>query len=139
MRAAHAAGHGWFWLMDDDVRAFPDGLAGLLPYTGEAGCIHGRRRDFNGRPFFWQARFDERLGIPVPVFGDLFRDGPVAETNVGVFEGMLVARGVVDAIGSPDPRFFITWDDAIYGWRRRSRASSTWTTRRSNAGDRSGS
>ncbi len=37
-------------------------------------------------------------------------------TNVGVFEGMLVAREVVDRIGMPDPRFFITWDDAIYGW-----------------------
>ncbi len=116
VRAAHAAGHRWFWLMDDDVRAFPDGLAGLLPYTGEAGCIHGRRRDFNGKPFFWQARFDPRFAMPVPVFGNLFRHGPVFETNVGVFEGMLVAREVVDAIGWPDPRFFITWDDAIYGW-----------------------
>ena len=29
---------------------------------------------------------------------------------------MLVSRAVVDRIGFPDARFFITWDDAIYGW-----------------------
>lgn len=116
VRAAHAAGHRWFWLMDDDVRALPDGLAGLVRYMPLAGCIHGRRRDFNGKPFFWQTRFNEPLGMPVPVFGNLFRERPSFETNVGVFEGMLVSRAVVDHIGFPDARFFITWDDAIYGW-----------------------
>ena len=116
MRAAHANGHRWFWLMDDDVLALQDGLAGLVPYMAEAGCIHGRRWDFNGKPFFWQVRFSEFLGMPVPVVGDVFRDGPVFATNVGVFEGMLVSRETVDAIGPPDARFFLTWDDAIYGW-----------------------
>ena len=116
VRAAHEAGHRWFWLMDDDVRALPDGLAGLVPYLSHAGCIHGRRRDFDGKPFFWQARFCEPLAMPLPVFGNVFRDAPTFETSVGVFEGMLVAREVVDRIGFPDARFFIKWDDAIYGW-----------------------
>lgn len=116
VRAAHAAGHRWLWLMDDDVRALPDGLAGLVPYLSRGGCIHGRRWDFNGKPFFWQARFCERLAMPLPVPGNVFRRGPEFRTNVGVFEGMLIARTVVDRIGLPDSRFFITWDDAIYGW-----------------------
>lgn len=116
VRAAHEAGHRWFWLMDDDVRATADGLAGLVPHLARAGCIHGRRRDFDGKPFFWQCRFSERLAMPVPVPGNVFRHGPEFETNVGVFEGMLVAREVVDRIGLPDARFFITWDDAVYGW-----------------------
>ena len=116
VRAAHDAGHHWFWLMDDDVRALPDALAGLVPHLADAGCVHGRRRDFNGKPFFWQARFNEHLAVPLPVFGNLFRTRDVFDTNVGVFEGMLIGRHVVDAIGLPDPRFFITWDDAIYGW-----------------------
>jgi hypothetical protein len=38
----------------------------------------------------------------------------VFETNSGVFEGMLVSREVVAQIGPPDPRFFLTTDDAVY-------------------------
>src|SRR5690606_37159576 len=37
-------------------------------------------------------------------------------TNYGCFEGMMVHRSIVNKIGLPDPRFFIVWDDAIYGW-----------------------
>ena len=116
VRAAFEAGHRWLWLMDDDVRALPDALAGLVPHLSRAGCVHGRRRDFDGKPFFWQMRFSEKLAMPVPVVGNVFRDGSEFETNVGVFEGMLIERTVVERIGFPDHRFFITWDDAIYGW-----------------------
>lgn len=108
-------GHDWFWLMDDDVTAIPDGLEGLLRFAGRSGCIHGRRIDFHGGAFFWQPRINERLGIPLPYLRDPFAGGdPVFETNSGVFEGMLVSRQVVAEIGPPDPRFFITWDDAVY-------------------------
>jgi rhamnopyranosyl-N-acetylglucosaminyl-diphospho-decaprenol beta-1,3/1,4-galactofuranosyltransferase len=113
--AAYADGHDWFWLMDDDVTAIPDGLEGLLRFADRSGCIHGRRVDFHGGAFFWQPRINERLGIPLPYLRDPFADGAeVFETNSGVFEGMLVSRDVVSKIGPPDPRFFITWDDAVY-------------------------
>jgi rhamnopyranosyl-N-acetylglucosaminyl-diphospho-decaprenol beta-1,3/1,4-galactofuranosyltransferase len=113
---AFADGHDWFWLMDDDVTALPDGLEGLLAYADGAGCVHGRRIDFHGGPFFWQPRMNEYLGIPLPYLRDPFAHGnKVFETNSGVFEGMLVSRDVVQRIGPPDPRFFITWDDAVYG------------------------
>jgi rhamnopyranosyl-N-acetylglucosaminyl-diphospho-decaprenol beta-1,3/1,4-galactofuranosyltransferase len=116
VRQAFLDGHDWFWLMDDDVTALPDGLEGLLRLAGDAGCVHGRRIDFHGGAFFWQPRMNERLGIPLPYLRDPFAEGnKVFETNSGVFEGMLVRRDVVAAIGPPDPRFFITWDDAVYG------------------------
>lgn len=112
---AYRDGHDWFWLMDDDVIALPDGLEGLLRFADRSGCIHGRRIDFHGGPFFWQPRINEFLGIPLPYLQDPFAGGEdVFETNSGVFEGMLVSRPVVAAIGPPDPRFFITWDDAVY-------------------------
>ena len=112
---AYRDGHDWFWLMDDDVTAIPDGLEGLLRFADRSGCIHGRRIDFHGGAFFWQPRINERLGIPLPYLRDPFADGEqVFETNSGVFEGMLVHRDVVAKIGPPDPRFFITWDDAVY-------------------------
>lgn len=108
-------GHDWFWLMDDDVTAILDGLEGLLRFADRSGCIHGRRIDFHGGAFFWQPRINEFLGIPLPYLRDPFAGGnPVFETNSGVFEGMLVSRDVVAQIGPPDPRFFITWDDAVY-------------------------
>jgi GT2 family glycosyltransferase len=36
--------------------------------------------------------------------------------NSGCFEGMFIHRDVVSEIGLPDPRFFIYWDDSVYGW-----------------------
>jgi rhamnopyranosyl-N-acetylglucosaminyl-diphospho-decaprenol beta-1,3/1,4-galactofuranosyltransferase len=115
VRQAYLDGHDWFWLMDDDVTALPDGLEGLLAYADQAGCIHGRRIDFHGGAFFWQPRMNEYLGIPLPYLRDPFAGGnKVFETNSGVFEGMLVSRDVVSRIGPPDPRFFLTWDDAVY-------------------------
>ncbi len=113
--AAYRDGHDWFWLMDDDVVALPDGLEGLLKWADQAGVIHGRRVDFHGGPFSWQPRINEWLGVPLPVLGDQFSRGrTVFETNSGVFEGMLVSRAVVAKIGPPDPRFFITTDDAAF-------------------------
>jgi glycosyltransferase involved in cell wall biosynthesis len=112
---AYQDGHDWCWLMDDDVLALPDGLEGLLRHASSGGVIHGRRIDFHGGPFFWQPRINETLGVPLPYLRDPFADGAEEfRTNSGVFEGMLLHRDVVAAIGPPDPRFFITWDDAVY-------------------------
>ena len=36
--------------------------------------------------------------------------------NSGCFEGMFIHRDIVREIGLPDPRFFIYWDDSVYGW-----------------------
>jgi rhamnopyranosyl-N-acetylglucosaminyl-diphospho-decaprenol beta-1,3/1,4-galactofuranosyltransferase len=36
--------------------------------------------------------------------------------NSGCFEGMFIHRDIVAQIGLPDPRFFIYWDDQVYGW-----------------------
>ena len=116
--AAHAlaAGAQWLWLMDDDVEILPGALAALGKWTGSADCIHGRRLDDAGKPFFWQHRFLPALGIHYPVPGNVFRDSPVFRTNVGCFEGMLISAGLVRKIGLPDARFFINGDDTIYGW-----------------------
>ncbi|MFZ3453060.1 glycosyltransferase [Arthrobacter sp. 7Tela_A1] len=109
-------GAQWLWLMDDDVVVLPGAVSALSKWTEEYDCIHGRRLDEAGRPFFWQHRFLPFLGVHVPVRGNVFRNSPVFATNVGCFEGMLVRAGVVRTIGLPDPRFFINGDDEIYGW-----------------------
>ena len=116
VRAALDNGAKWLWLMDDDVEVLPGALSALAKWTGRFDCIHGRRLDEAGNPFFWQHRFLPALGIHVPVRGDVFRNSPVFATNVGCFEGMLVSAEVVRSIGLPDSRFFINGDDEMYGW-----------------------
>lgn len=106
----------WFWLMDDDVAVLPDGLEHLLSFAHRHRCIMGRRLDHRGRPYFFQTFFDTRLGIHVPRPGNVFAKGPVWLTNICSFEGAFLHRSIVDRIGLPDPRFFVTWDDVIYGW-----------------------
>lgn len=114
--AALANGAQWLWLMDDDVEVLPHAVAALRKWTGRYECIHGRRYDDAGAPFFWQHRFVPFLGVHLPVRGNVFRDSPVFETNVGCFEGMLISAAQVRRIGLPDARYFINGDDLIYGW-----------------------
>jgi rhamnopyranosyl-N-acetylglucosaminyl-diphospho-decaprenol beta-1,3/1,4-galactofuranosyltransferase len=116
VEAAHRLGAEWMWLMDDDVTVLPDALARLAPWTARFRCITGRRYDFDGRPFRWQNRFSDFLGVPLALRGDPYGSDGWFEQTAGNFEGMLVHRDVVDRIGLPDPRFFIVWDDAVYGW-----------------------
>lgn len=109
-------GAEWLWLMDDDVEVLPGAVEALARFTPDYSCIIGRRYDANGNPFFWQHHFVGALGVFLPVSRDVFRHSDVFRTNVGNFEGMLINAAVVRDIGLPDPRFFITWDDTIYGW-----------------------
>ncbi|MCC9196088.1 glycosyltransferase [Arthrobacter sp. zg-Y820] len=113
---ALAEGASWLWVMDDDVVVLPGAVAALIKWTGTYQCIHGRRLDDAGSPFFWQHRFLPFLGIHVPIRGNVFRDTPVFSTNVGCFEGMLISADLVRRIGLPDARYFINGDDEIYGW-----------------------
>ncbi|MGO4237478.1 glycosyltransferase [Pseudarthrobacter sp. YAF2] len=110
------AGAEWLWLMDDDVEVLPGAVDALDKFAADYSCMIGRRYDANGKPFFWQHHFVESLGIFLPVSRDVFKHADVFGTNVGNFEGMLVTASVARDIGLPDPRFFITWDDLIYGW-----------------------
>ncbi len=106
----------WFWMMDDDVEILPDGLKTMLAWSQHSQCFIGRRYDYNGSEFHWQPRFNLHLGVPLPYLGNPFADRPWFATNCGCFEGMFIHRAVVEKIGLPDQRFFITWDDVIYGW-----------------------
>lgn len=37
--------------------------------------------------------------------------------TIGTFEGMLIQRAVVEAVGFPDESFFICYDDTLYGFK----------------------
>ena len=117
VRRAFELGAEWFWVMDDDVRVDPDGLATLARWSAEAQAVMGQRRDFDGGHFYWQYRFWPRLCIYNPVSRDRWRPGERYKlANALCFEGGFFSRGVVEKIGVPDARFFIYFDDALYGY-----------------------
>lgn len=116
VRVALDLGAEWIWLMDDDVEILPEAMERFAPWMERFQCIHGRRYDVDGSPFYWQAKFNQFLGVPLPYSVNDFSGHGYAVTNSGTFEGMLVKADLVRRIGLPDPRFFISWDDATYAW-----------------------
>lgn len=116
MRIAYEIGSEWFWLMDDDVEVVSDGLARLGSWGSRFKVIHGRRYDHDGSEHYWQYRVVEALCIPRLLPSPGFGGADHRPTNSGCFEGMFIHRDIVRKIGLPDPRFFIYWDDHLYGW-----------------------
>jgi len=116
MRTAYELGSTWIWLMDDDVEVLPDGLARMGKWAPRFKSIQGRRYDYDGSEFYWQYRLSIPLGIPIPFAPAGFDESGYRVMNSGCFEGMFIHRDIVEKIGLPDPRFFIYWDDSVYGW-----------------------
>lgn len=116
VRTAYELGSEWMWLMDDDVEVLPEGLARMGAWTPKFKSIQGRRYDYDGSEFYWQYRVSVPLGIPIPFAPAGFDGSGFRPMNSGCFEGMFIHRDIVKQIGLPDPRFFIYWDDTIYGW-----------------------
>ncbi len=126
VQAAHQQGYDRIWLMDDDVIPAPDCLRVLLAMDED--CLMAVREDSRGDLAEYAAlRFD--LSRPWAI-------KPKTETVVGryatrsnmpetvplenvAFEGFMVRRSVVDAIGLPDDSFFIFYDDCDYAIRVR--------------------
>ncbi|MDR2748874.1 MAG: glycosyltransferase [Bifidobacteriaceae bacterium] len=115
-RAAYEDGYKWFWLIDDDVKVLPLALDILLPRMENHSMIQGQRMDYDMSTFYWQYRFSEKLGIPNPLSSPSLAPGEARPMNTACFEGTIFNRKIVDKIGFPDPRFFIYWDDTIYGY-----------------------
>ena len=128
---AYSKGHEWLWVMDDDVAVEKDALERLNVWAKQAEnalaegktlaetptVFQCRKFNWDGDVFYWQYHFWNKLGIPNPVAPSKFEEGEKSrEMNTMCFEGSLINRGVVERIGLPDARFFIYWDDTIYGY-----------------------
>lgn len=128
---AYKCGHEWIWVMDDDVAVLPDAIdllskwmeqterdfAAGKPLSDVVAVYQGSKFNWDDSYFYWQYHFMNRLGIPNPVAPSGFEPGEThREMNTMCFEGSLINRRVVEAIGLPDARFFIYWDDTMYGY-----------------------
>ena len=116
VRIAYKMGAQWFWLMDDDVAILPDALDKMEPWTKKFDVLQGRKYDYDGGAFFWQNDFRARMGMHNPLSSEKFNEDGYLVMNNMCFEGGMIKRNIVEKIGLPDPRFFIYWDDAVYGY-----------------------
>lgn len=126
VRQAYAAGFDRIWLMDDDVVPAPDCLATLLAHDGS--CLMAVREDSSGTLVEKSAvRFDLRNPLAIrpktasidSTYASRAEMPPTVPIENVAFEGFLVHRRVIDAIGLPDPAYFIFYDDVDFALRAR--------------------
>ncbi|MEZ0579232.1 glycosyltransferase family 2 protein [Nocardioides sp. MH1] len=126
VEAAYDEGFDRIWLMDDDVVPAPDCLGVLLSYDED--CLMAVREDTRGNLAEYAAtRFDlDHAWVVKPKTASIVSSyptradmPPTVELENVAFEGFLVRRTVVAAIGLPDESFFIFYDDCDYAIRAR--------------------
>jgi GT2 family glycosyltransferase len=136
METAYVAGWDRIWLMDDDVVPAPDCLATLMAV--DEPCLMCVREDLDGRLVEKSATtFDLRNPLAIKpktasvetTYGTRDAMPPLVEIQVVAFEGFLVRREVVAAVGLPDPEFFIFYDDADFALRARKAGYRIWAVR----------
>ncbi|MGC4111276.1 MAG: glycosyltransferase [Nocardioides sp.] len=136
VEAAYDQGFDRIWLIDDDVVPAPDCLA-LLMAQDEA-CVTSVREDTHGR-LVEKAATDFDLTRPWVVrpkrasvettYGDRSAMPERVELHNVAFEGFLVRREVVTAVGLPDDSFFIFYDDTDFALRARRAGYRIWAVR----------
>ncbi len=139
METAYGGGWDRIWLMDDDVVPAPDCLAVLMGVDAEhSDCLMCVREDLDGNLVEKSATsFDLRNPLAIKpktssvetTYGTREAMPPLAEIEVVAFEGLLVRREVVEAVGLPDAEFFIFYDDADFALRARKAGFRIWAVR----------
>lgn len=136
VRLAHEQGFDRIWLMDDDVVPAPDCLSVLL--AQDESCLTSVREDTSGALVEKAATcFDLRNPLVIKPktamvetdFGTRAAMPERVEVHNVAFEGFLVRREVIDAIGLPDPAYFIFYDDVDFALRARRAGYRIWAVR----------
>ncbi|MDE6716297.1 MAG: glycosyltransferase family 2 protein [Muribaculaceae bacterium] len=123
MKAAYESGADYVWCMDDDVYPTDNCLDTLLKadVSGEIGILCPRRVMIdNKEPFATECR---KLDLSNPIAS--LHAGPLkkevitepVEIEGMVFEGPLIKRELIKAIGYPNKDLFIFYDDTDYSYR----------------------
>lgn len=124
VQAAYNEGFDRIWLMDDDVVPAPDCLEVLLSRPDPA--LMAVREDLAGSLVEKSAvHFDLRNPLSVrpkrasidTVYASRSAMPETVPVENVAFEGFMVDRAVVAAIGLPDPNYFIFYDDVDFALR----------------------
>jgi rhamnopyranosyl-N-acetylglucosaminyl-diphospho-decaprenol beta-1,3/1,4-galactofuranosyltransferase len=134
--AAYGQGFDRIWLMDDDVVPAPDCLTVLMAI--DEPCLMSVREDNRGhlvekaatdfdltRP--WSIR-PKRASVETS-YGERSAMPERVEIEIVAFEGFMMRREVIDAVGLPDETFFIFYDDVDLALRARRAGYRIWAIR----------
>jgi GT2 family glycosyltransferase len=136
METAYAAGWDRIWVMDDDVVPAADCLATLMAV--DEACLMCVREDLDGHLVEQSAiTFDLRNPLAInpktasveTAYGTRAAMPSLVEIQVVAFEGLLLRREVIGAVGLPDAEFFIFYDDADFALRARKAGFHLWAVR----------
>jgi len=136
VEAAFEQGFDRIWLMDDDVIPAPDCLDVLMAVDED--CLMAVREDTAGRLVEKAAvtfdlrnplRIKPKTAMVETTYGARDRMPELVEIENIAFEGFLVRRRVVEAIGLPDADFFIFYDDVDFALRARRAGWKIWAVR----------
>lgn len=136
MRTAYDAGHDRIWLMDDDVLPAPTCLETLVDQ--QQPFVTAVREDRHGTLIEKAATdFDLRNPLAIKPKRSAVEDHYATreempervELHNVAFEGPLIHRDVIEAIGLPDPAYFIFYDDADFAIRARRAGFRIWAVR----------
>jgi rhamnopyranosyl-N-acetylglucosaminyl-diphospho-decaprenol beta-1,3/1,4-galactofuranosyltransferase len=136
VQIAYQQGFDRIWLMDDDVVPAPDCLSVLL--AQDADCLMSVRENADGTLIELAAtRFDlssplairPKTASVVSTYGSRAEMPALVRLENVAFEGFLVRRRVIEAIGLPDPSFFIFYDDVDFALRARRAGFDIWAIR----------
>jgi GT2 family glycosyltransferase len=134
--AAYDQGFDRIWLMDDDVVPAPDCLAVLMAI--DEPCLMSVRENKRGR-LVEKAATDFDLRRPWSIrpkrasvetsYGERSAMPERVEIEIVAFEGFMMRREVIDAVGLPDETFFIFYDDVDLALRARRAGYRIWAVR----------
>ncbi len=135
-RMAWERGYDRIWLMDDDVVPAPGCLTVLM--DTDEDCLMAVREDTEGH-LVEKAAVDFDLANPLAIkpkramvesrYASREAMPERVELHNVAFEGFMVRRTVVDAVGLPDPSFFIFYDDVDFALRARRAGYRIWAVR----------
>lgn len=118
IRQAVELGADWIWVMDDDVIPVENALEHILPYTRIAKCIYPAKEYADGSIYDFEAYVSRKTLKRTRISNiEEIKHKKYIDINGGCFEGAFFSRDVVKKIGLPDSRFFICWDDILWGMK----------------------
>ena len=117
---AHARGHGWLWLLDDDCLPDPDALAALLDGAARAPEAPGVPAPvLLASHVVWTDGSSHPMNVPWVRWGQpgevaLGMGAGLVALRHSTFTSVVLRREVVDRYGLPPRHFYIWVDDIDY-------------------------
>jgi GT2 family glycosyltransferase len=117
---AHARGHGWLWLLDDDCLPDPDALAALLDGAARAPVAPGVPAPvLLASHVVWTDGSSHPMNVPWVRWGQpgevaLGMGAGLVALRHSTFTSVVLRREVVDRYGLPPRHFYIWVDDIDY-------------------------